>query len=136
MQEIFKVEVQITVEDIRSLLVGAFEGGSNYWMDIVKIKYPEGTTKEDFKTGKHAVKGWEDVVYLVPFVEGGEVILEDLEEEGKKYVLNLANIKRGLQLMAESSCKHHFCDILSENTDADTSDVFLQFCVLGELIYG
>ena len=32
--------------------------------------------------------------------------------------------------------KRHFDDMVSENGDADTADVFLQCCALKELVYG
>jgi hypothetical protein len=30
----------------------------------------------------------------------------------------------------------HFADFLNENDDADTGDVFVQCCLLGEIRYG
>jgi hypothetical protein len=30
----------------------------------------------------------------------------------------------------------HWADIMQDETDAETSDVFLQLCVLGDIVYG
>jgi hypothetical protein len=135
--ENFVVKFEVPVDEIRSLLVGAFEGGSNYWADIKDYKFPEGTTKDDFKTGKYAVKdrdhNWH-VAYVLPFVENGGLIIEDCEDD-KEYVLDLTKIQTGLQAMAIKAPRH-FADFISENHDADTSDVFLQCCLFGEIVYG
>lgn len=135
--ENFVVKVEVPVDEIRSLLVGALEGGSNYWMYIKDYKLPEGTTKDDFKTGKYAVKssiGYWCIPYVLPFVENGGVVIED-EEEEKEYVLDLIKIQTGLQAMAIKA-PEHFANFISEHHDAETSDVFLQMCLFGELVYG
>ena len=135
--ENFVVKFEVPVDEIRSLLVGALEGGSNYWMRIENYKFPEGTTKDDFKTGKYAVKsscGYWCIAYVLPFVENGGVVIADDEDE-KEYVLDLTKIQTGLQAMAVKAPRH-FADFISENHDAETSDVFLQMCLFGELVYG
>jgi hypothetical protein len=40
-----------------------------------------------------------------------------------------------LALMAEKEPRH-FGDFMGENDDATTSDVFLQLCLFGEVVYG
>ena len=60
--ENFVVKVEVPVDEIRSLLVGALEGGSNDRRYIKDYKFPEGTTKDDFKTGKYAVKSKDRVL--------------------------------------------------------------------------
>lgn len=136
------VETKVNMEDVRSLLVGALEGGSNYWMTAEKLKFPKETSEQDFKAGgKFAVRDTDlsgtqywPACYVLPFIEGGGVVIKDWEDD-KTYTLNLKNVKKGLQLMAEQA-PQHFADFISENTDCDTSDVFLQFCLLGDIVYG
>ena len=48
---------------------------------------------------------------------------------------NLENIKRGEEIMLKEYPKH-FANILSENDDAETADVWFQLVVLGEIVYG
>lgn len=74
-----------------------------------------------------------------PLNPGGHLIVSDAEGtdgEVRKEILNLSSIRKGLQLMAESKeYAHHWRDFLAENDDAITADVFLQFCLFGEVIY-
>lgn len=114
------------------LLVGAFEGGSNYWYMIVDHKEPEVEAKpwgEDEYTPSY-------ISY--PFAKGGAIIIADMEdEEGERFTLDKKAIARGkLEMENNEKYSHHFADVLKENDDACTSDVFLQLCLFGEVVYG
>lgn len=130
------VKKEITYGSIADLLVSAFEGGSNYWIDHVKInrgKLAEicnpwkGTSSE-----KYAGK-----LYCAPFTAGGSLEIFDIEQDGKKcpHVLNLETLQKGLEIMANKYPKH-FADFIAEDGDATTGDIFLQCCVLGDCLYG
>lgn len=130
---------EVTREQVSNLLCSAFEGGSNYWCRIEKTKAPstyQFRTEPDGHIYSHLD---------YPLNPDGYVIVSDYfgADEGKmvKRKLNYAAIKRGLQLMAEASAKgvdygHHWHDFITENDDQTTADVFLQFCLFGEVIYG
>jgi hypothetical protein len=112
-----------------SLLCGALEGGSNYWTCSVRIqRLPPGKTAADF-----------EFFHLeVPLTEGGAI--EIAEDDGGPEVadyhtLDLEAIHRGCLVMAEKY-KHHWQDFITEGDDAITSDVFLQCCLFGEVVYG
>ena len=109
-----KVEHTFNKDAIESLLVGAFEGGSNYWIRWVK-PVQEGV---DF--------------YDAPFGYGVRVRADD---ETHSRLLNMTAIEKGLQLMADTQPRH-MADLLNQNDDATTSDVFLQLCLFGYLVYG
>lgn len=142
-----KVTVEITPEQIACLLVSAFEGGSNYWYEITKQKRP---TKFDLYCGKPEDKadfrGTDGKPQIFPHVDfpmnpGGSLTISSTEattEDGPgPRVLSLTTIQRGLQDMAKSAdYAHHFADIIRDDTDATTGDVFLQFCLYGEVLYG
>lgn len=72
---------------------------------------------------------------------GGTAVLHyDLatEEEGNdngRFSMTLAAIIQGLSKMAVVAPRH-FADLVAENDDAITHDVFVQCCVFGEIIYG
>mgnify|MGYP003127455204 FL=1 len=60
------------------------------------------------------------------------------------YTLTLGKIKRGLKKLARDSSLPeeeggvnpvHWNNIMSDNCDWETADVFLQYCVLGKLVY-
>lgn len=120
-KEIKEAEVTITVkydfkgDDIMNLLIGAFEGGSGYWATFSPLgDYPPNKLSDLY----------------------GKMVVKNIEEDGKPtYLLTKEKIQKGLELFVEKEPRH-FSDFQSGNDDAVTADVFLQMCVLGEVIYG
>jgi len=47
----FTTETEISIERVRGLLCGAFEGGSNYWCKIEEYTYPPGLIAKDYHDG-------------------------------------------------------------------------------------
>jgi len=124
--------VTITVSDrtIADLLCSAIEGGSNYWIGNMSPR-----------PGKRAVKPWGDD-YTPSYIEapfsGSLVIMvsdEDDERSNNTYTLNRARLKQGLQIMAEDY-PEAFSEVLADNMDATTGDMFLQCCLFNEVVYG
>ena len=131
---------QISDDQIRGLLCGAFEGGSNYWYDIVCTELAPGLTQSDFSEGgkMQLPDNYWHWAELIPFVEGCSLIISDLEADStdkKEYRLDRAALERGMQIMADKYA-HHFNDFVSMNDDAITADVYLQCCIFGDVIYG
>jgi hypothetical protein len=118
----FKVDVRIPVQMVQDLLVCAFEGGSNYWYDQLE------PLKQTLKGG-HA----SDRFYGNMLKHGFRLV--DKESDNKVHEIKPHEFLTALQVMYN---KHHghFNDIVSENTDAATGDVFLQCLVFGDVIYG
>ena len=141
----FSVSMSIRVTDgrVRDQLCAAFEGGSNYWYDKLDPHYGEGISRKDCERGGRlfpADIAADDVLdswpYVVPFIDGCWLTLEEKEEDNpKERRLDRAAIQRGLQIMSEK-CPQHFADMMSESGDATTGDVLLQCCVLGDIVYG
>lgn len=135
-----KVTHSINAEQLNDLLACAFEGGSNYWYTELQVhKYPNGKSAKDF-----------EYFHLeVPLCVNGIIKFKDKEWEFTKsceanedvacidgyYYLHLPKIKRGLQALADDY-PFHWNNIITENTDADTGDAFLQCCIFGRVIYG
>lgn len=113
------------------MLCTAFEGGSNYWYVIVDEDRP-----------KELAKPWGDDYtpsYIsIPFSKGGRLHIGDLEdEEEPPKILDRGAIDNGKRLLAtDERYSHHYANLLRENDDAITGDVFLQLCLFGEVIYG
>jgi len=120
---------EVDAQRVQDLIVGAFEGGSNYWLGNgrVTLKKPEQSTlPEDGVV-------WYGNSKLNVFAQDGfEVTIQT--EDGLKSLTPMT-VATGLTLMAE---KHpsHFADLVNENDDATTSDVFLQLCLFKEIVYG
>jgi len=119
---------KISTYRIADLLCGAFEGGSGYWACIADMDKPSklATPWNDEYTPSY-------IAY--PLSEGGAVIIQD--DQGDIHKLNLETIHRGQRLL-ENNPKYtsRLLDVIKENDDADTADVFLQLCLFGEVIYG
>jgi hypothetical protein len=110
----FPINYSIKKADIANLLYSS-NLGSNYWCSNV-LGYESEV--EGLLSGKKEAKMYD-------------------HEGERNYTLTLAHIKRGIQKLANSKeYAHHFSDILKENTDQTTGDVFLQFCLFGKVKYG
>lgn len=122
-----KATVRIPNEKIENLIITAIEGGSNYW---AQFKYPDNW-RDKYKSYSQ-----------IPF-GGGEIEVYDTETGELLGVLNRATIQTGLQLMADRKDvtgkqvpARHFKNLATDNEDAETADVFIQLCVMGEIVYG
>lgn len=114
----FRIEVEVSDERIKDVLIGAFEGGSNYWYWITDQSH----------------KGHPADVIMDH--EDGWVKIKD-DEEGcmGEFTLTKQALYDGLQKMANQYA-FHFNDVMEENDDAVTADVLLQMALFGELVYG
>jgi len=123
--------MSITNRRAADLLCSAFEGGSNYWYMI----------EETIQTDCPATP-WGDEytpTYIsAPFSTGGSVIISDIEDEdGDTFTLDKEAIRRGKWLLGTNpEYSAFYADVLSENEDGETGDVFLQLCLFGEIVYG
>lgn len=111
------VRAHVNYNDIANLLDEASRG-SRYWCGGVDAL------------------GYEKIVAKI--LDGGTfLVLSNVEEEDLaiNYQLSLAKIKKGLTVMLKKA-PEQFADILKDDTDDNTGDVFLQCCLLGEVIYG
>lgn len=63
-----------------------------------------------------------------------EVLIADEFSDGV-YPLTWGKMCKAMQLMAKDYT-HHFDDLIRENDDAITADVFLQLSLFGDVIYG
>lgn len=143
------------VDRIIDLMVGAFEQACGYWAKNGLHTLPIGFDMEAWREENGFTKRWShgnksyeiSDFYLAPFV-GGAIVLEEIVDERsgktKAHRFDLEAIKRGLSLMAHGGPegKHwecgprHFTDWVNEEDDATTADIFLQCCVLGDIVYG
>lgn len=129
------VEIAVSNDRIRDMLIGAFEGGSNYWLDSVKAVVPEGSAKYILERFAKETPDYPPL-YLTPFVDGCSIAIVEQDPQGKTpNPINMTTMHTALITLA-AKYPRHFADLLSENDDATTADVFLQLCVFGEIVYG
>ena len=129
MEEYIEVKATVIIpnQKIQDMIVTAVEGGSNYW---ASFKFPEDW--------KDKYKSYEQIPFNNENIE-----VYDIETDELLGYLNRASIKVGLQLMADRKDmkgkvvpSRHFKAIATDNDDAETADVFMQLCVMGEITYG
>ena len=116
------------VQEILYLLVGAWEGGSNYWIESVEIG---GSPEKKTIVSSDYFPSFQ----LVPFLGGHLKVTLDEEANNEVHELNLEKIKEAIVLMRQNF-NGHYCDWVKQNDDAATSDVFLQLCLFKDVIYG
>lgn len=139
----FTVTTTIELSDsrVKGLLCSALEGGSNYWYENARMVLGDGYEKKDFYKGGRMQdpKEYWHWSQIVPFVEGCAVALDVPENPSSDgsitYTLDRAKIQEGLVLMSKEYPKH-FSDLLEDNGDATTGDVFLQLALFGEVVFG
>ena len=121
----------LTPDDVTNMLVGAWEGGSNYWAYVSDKMMDKALAKTEDMQG-------EPTVYrvLMAIQRGLPVRVRDAENPSE--ILGVLTPERWA-IAEDLMLKHHrshFGDILKENDDASTADVFFQLAVMGELVYG
>ena len=89
--------------------------------------------KQDLSRG--LTDKWSPATWL-PLSEFGSVECIEFDGDGReiKHLLDSFAIRRGLQVFVEQY-PHHFADMLLENGDMITGDVFVQCCLFGEVKY-
>jgi hypothetical protein len=121
-----KASVKIPHEKIQDLITTALEGACRYW---ASFKFPTDW--------KQKYSSYEQI----PFKDN--IAVSDVETDELLGYLNIASVQTGLQLMA--NCKdimgkvvpaRHFKNLVTDNDDQETADVFLQLCVMGEIVFG
>jgi hypothetical protein len=120
--------INIPIRRIADLLCTAFEGGVGYWCRIVGYEDPENPVKI---IDEDRITKYTDYPLC-----GGAVYCEiDDTSPIEQKRLDGVSIVEGLKIMSEKY-QRHFANFISENEDAETGDVFLQCCLLGEVVYG
>ena len=112
-----KKEFNVSAYDISDILVGAFEGGSNYWIEKVFV------VDDDYKGGKYA----SDVIGL-----GGRLIIKTLDNDTK--TLTQEMMVKGIQQYVDEGGKNY--PFKSTQPDAYTYDTILQNALFKEVVYG
>ena len=109
---------------INYLLIDALEGGSNYWYLLRKLPWRnEGETISES-------------ILRSLLQEGGKLEVYDIEDEDELLgTLTLDSMLEAFDLM-EENWSTHYADILRDNVDASTADVWFQLAVMKDLVFG
>ena len=107
--------IEVTDEHLDNILVGCFEGGSNYWIQGIKV------AKDDYKGKCYASEC---------VAAGGELYITTTE--GDKHLLTKNMLINGLQQYLDESKHKNWPD----GGDAYTDDCILQYALFEEIVYG
>jgi len=129
--------VEVTLKDAPSvspehrqlaedLLVTALEGGSNYWyslpdLSMVVRKHDEPTSIAVFRTA------FEEANKAIP--------VKDVNDAVDLGVITKTGMMAAFDLM-EKTYPRDYANLIGENWDAETADVWFQLAVMGKLVYG
>ena len=108
--------IEVTDDHLDSILVGAFEGGSNYWAEKVKVK------DDDYKGAEFA----SEVIS-----KGGELYIY-ADGDQSVHLLTKTSLINGLQQYLNESKHKNWPD----GGDAYTDDCILQYALFEEVVYG
>lgn len=128
MENLLKIELEISEEKISELLTTAFYGAVNYWAVHTYCKIPDHVR-----------------ILRIPFEDSLAMCLmqipgyyfeiwENDETEIIKHKIDLEKIKKGLRIMAKKDSR--FYDFLEDGFDAEIADITIQYICFGEIIYG
>lgn len=129
-----KVEVEIKRETIQNLISCALQG-AHYWASHYEFNSLDWTKEANELVDKLCSGSIYNVAETAPTVDGAFIKVFDGEDDDKEYVLGTLAIQNGLNAMSRVS-RRHFADVLRNQIDAITGDVFLQCCLFGEVVYG
>lgn len=124
----FTASTTVSAKKIADQVITAVEGGIGYWCVGFHLVSSEHTPQE---------KPW----YADPkLYEGAFDIRVTLDDEhttgeGVEYHLTPEKVQAGLDWLAKSSLGR-ISEIINDEGDADTADVFIQACLFQEIIYG
>lgn len=131
------VPVEIDMDKVTNAIVGFVENGYSPWASNFRKQESKETIIADGQRPKESIWYSER-----QFWELGGIAIFDYDRpedpEGSmlgSFVMGTAELTEGLRKMANVA-PQHFADLLNENDDAVTHDVFVQCVVFGEIIYG
>jgi hypothetical protein len=143
----------LTKEDIINLFVTALEGGSNYWyyMDLPDNIKSYGQSISE-AVGEYILQGGKVYFYdnelrseIIRDYNRGEYTIEGdiidqkrFNEDIDETYLGFVTMDRILDSITiiKKEYPHVWENILLEQEDAGDADVFLQLCVMGEVVFG
>lgn len=131
------MKIELTEQELESflsdVLITALEGGSNYWYTLSesadeKLEHIKREfRKENLATSEYFVKG-------VMAGESFEIL--DMENDDVLGEINKESCLKAIQTMIEGVYRSQILSMLNENFDAEDADIFFQFAVIGEIVYG
>jgi hypothetical protein len=120
---------EFSPEDINDIIVGALEGGINYWCRKAIIKKND-ITHDFFGVAK---EDQDKVIYASDVIGyGGTLILFDAESTDK-WELSLENVIKAIETHC-TNIGRSLSDLI-DSYDATDSDMIVQYAIFGEQVF-
>jgi hypothetical protein len=122
-----QVTIPVSTQTIVDTFNTAIEVGSGYWLSEIdwgRIGEVAGDSQERYAFLSTAIEDDDD-----------QWKLHLTDDEGKRHIMNQDKLWLGMHLMARDYPRH-FDDMINDNGDAITADIFLQCVLLGDVVYG
>lgn len=128
-----RIDIDVPAQRIADMFVGAIENNpmTRSWCGGADLKIdprPIGQRQSPWYSSPALFEAPGFRIEVTEFDETGA-------EPDKVHVVDSGTLAAGLKIMAEKYGRH-FGDMLAENDDNVTQDVFLQCVALGEVVYG
>lgn len=137
---VVNTKVEVDLDTVKGLLCNLFEAANPSWLFKIKNRnYGPDVKPEDFgSSGKlNDSKNYYHPTQIIPVTEGCSLTLIVENPNNIKpleFTLDCDSIKKGLQVMADMH-PDHWADVITENDDAITADIFGQCVVYGEVLF-
>lgn len=125
------IEKEITLQHFESIIVGALEGGSNYWYDLKPDEFKSQLSAST--EGEPISMRIAEALYNNPEFK---MNVYDYEDEGELLgTVTQTSMLEGL-IIASQNYDWHFNNLIGENDDAETADVMLQLAAMKDIVFG
>jgi len=122
-----KMTVSVEEQQVTDLMISVMDGACKSW---AVFQFPKNW-KEKCDFGRD-----------IP-MSGGKISVFDYETDDLLGVISRHSIREALIYMARGKDINdkdipmkHFQNVINDNSDYETADVFAQLCVMGEIVYG
>jgi hypothetical protein len=128
------MKVQLTTKEAEQFFLNALCNGLQYFESYgIELKYD----KEEYKKAKETAKDengnppcYEDI--LMEMLKNGNTLFAEDEYMGETHTLTLNKMYQQMNEVPTNV----IMEMINENDDADTADIILQVCFIGEHTYG
>jgi len=123
-----KIELEVKYDDqfLEDVIVIALEGGSNYWIECIKVKDFENSNPKNVPLSE----------WIFNQLKNDKIIVIYLEHDQRAY-LTMRKLKYGIKkYFSDSSKLIGGLTLDAGDYDADMADCVLQYAVFDELVYG
>jgi hypothetical protein len=143
------VPLALSKKDMADLLTTAWEGGSNYWVEVAEYIPPKGMTMDalhalawehlpdeerEFWKKPQGVPLYAMLPYLPPSIKWKVKFVPN--EGGDIKYLTPQNMREAISTLSKKDYDHIVKNIKDENYDAGDADAWLQAALFGDVIYG